>query len=260
MNKIFLKNSLEPTKLEILRSKVKLLVLTISLIIQLGIGPCLATKVIGDRKLKTKGLISKVEDDFYRLSRDNTLDFIYTYKDSSEKTFSEIPIFPNGNIVIPNLGEEHVFGMTIDQVQSLILQKVNSLEKVEIFIKRIPNNFSVLGEVKNPGSFKLDDIRTIYDGIAKAQGFTDIAKKSDVKLIRQREDGYRYTYVIDFPKEVFNAYDDGTGIGKDAYLLKEGDLIYVTASTPKKIWKIFKQGASAATLGVFAGLIGGAIN
>ena len=40
----------------------------------------------------------------------------------------------------------------------------------------------------------------------------------------------------------------------------EGDLIFVEASTPKKVWKIFKQAASAATLGVFAGLIGGALN
>ena len=219
-----------------------------------------AAKVIGDPNLKAQGFISKIYDDYYSISRDNTIDFIYNYSDGSQKTFTGIPVFPNGNLVLPNIGEEHVYGLTIKELQELILEKTDNVTDVEIFIKRIPNNFSVLGEVNNPGSFKLEDIRTIYDGIAKAKGFTDVARKSKVTLIRQREDGSRYSYIINFPKEVFEAYDADSGIGRDAYLLKEGDLIYVYASTPKKVWKIFKQALSAATLGVFAGLVGGALD
>ena len=219
-----------------------------------------AAELIGDPKLKATGLVSKVYDEFYTISRDNTLDFIYTYADGSEKSFTGIHVFPNGNIVLPHVGEEAVFGMTIDQVQDLILEKAPQVAKVEIFIKRVANNFSVLGEVNNPGSFKLEDIRTIYDGIAKAKGFTDVAKRTNVMLIRQREDGSRYSYIINFPKDVYKAYDEGEGIGADAYLLKEGDLIYVEGSGPRKVWKIFKQALSAATLGVFAGLISASLD
>lgn len=253
---MFSKNSFKHTKLAI--SKNKLLALVI--ILNCFFSSANATKLVGDPKLKVEGLVSKVYDEAYTISRDNTLDFIYTYKDGTEKSFGGIPVFPNGNMVLPGIGEEHVFGFTIDEVQKLILERNPQVAKVEIFVKRVANNFAVLGEVNAPGSFKLADIRTIYDGIAKAKGFTDVARKGHVQLIRQREDGSRYSYIIDFPKEVFQAYGKGSGIGVDAYILKEGDLIYVPSSTPRKIWKIFKQAASAATLGVFAGVIGSTLD
>ena len=222
--------------------------------------PVLAVEMVGDKELKAKGLISRVYDEQYTISRDNTIDFIYTYKDKSEKTFSAIPVFPNGTMVVPNIGEEFVFGKTLDEIQSMVLSKNSNIAKVEIFVHRIANNVSVLGEVRKPGSYKLNDIKTIYDAIAKAGGFSDVAKRTKVQLIRQRDDGSRYSYNINFPKEVYNAYAADAGIGEDAYLLKEGDLIYVNGSGPRKVFKLFKQALSAATFGVFAGLIGGALN
>lgn len=222
--------------------------------------PASAVELVGDKELKAKGLISRIYDDRYTISRDNTLDFFYSYKDGSEKNFKDIPVFPNGTMVVPNIGEEFVFNKNLDEIQNLILEKNKQIAKVEIFVHRIANNVSVLGEVKSPGSYKLQDIKTIYDAIAKAGGFSDVAKRTDVQLIRQRKDGSRYSYNINFPKEVYNAYSADAGIGEDAYLLKEGDLIYVNGSGPRKVWKLFKQALSAATFGVFAGLIGGALN
>lgn len=244
------KNSLGHTKLEILRSKLILLLL----VLQLIISPCFAAKIIGDPSIKKNAFISRMYSEHYTISRDNTVDFYYTYKDGTEKDFEDIPVFPNGTMIIPHLGEHTVFGLTVAELETMIIENSDRVEKAEIFIKRVPNNFSVLGEVKNPGSFKLEDVKTIYDGIAKAEGFTQVAKKSKVKLVRQREDGSRYTYVINFPKEVFKAYAEGSGIGREAYLLEEGDLIYVDGSIAKKTWKIFKTAMSAATLGVFAGV------
>jgi len=255
-----LKNTLKCTKL-VNFSKVKRLVFLCLLICFQNFSfAASAARLLGNPKMKADDLVSKIYDQNYTISRDNTLDFYYSFKDGSSKNYKDIQVFPNGTIIVPKVGEEFIFDKTTDELKQIIFQKNPNLTDVEIFIKRVANNFSVLGEVNSPGSYSLADVRTIYDGIAKAKGFTEVAKKSKVLLIRQREDGSRYTYEIDFPKEVFNAYGEDTGIGEDAYLLREGDLIYVGGAAVRKMWRMFKKAMGAATIGVFAGIMSAAIN
>ena len=43
---------------------------------------------------------------------------------------------------------------------------------------------SVLGEVKNPGMYKIKDRATVLDAIAMAGGLTEYAKKDKIMVIR----------------------------------------------------------------------------
>ena len=233
-----------------------LLVLTI--LISVSYLPSQATKQQGVINEGSK-FIGYLNHQEYEIQTDNEITFIYHYQDGSERSFDKIPVFPNGTILIPEYNETQVLGMISSELKDLIKEKL-SLSSVDIFIYRVPNNISVLGEVKSPGSYPMKNIKTVYDGIAKAGGFSDVAKKTKVTLIRQKIDGTRLSYTINFPKEVFKAYEPGTGIGEDIYILQEGDLIYVPGSIPKKTWKIFKKALAAATFGVFTGLASSAFN
>lgn len=195
----------------------------------------------------------------YEIQTDNEISFIYRYEDGSEKKFDKIPVFPSGTMLIPEYKETLVQGMVASELKDLIQEKL-SLNTVDVFIYRVPNNISVLGEVRNPGSYPMKNIKTVYDGIAKAGGFSNVSKKSKVTLIRQKIDGTRVSYTINFPKEVFKAYEPGTGVGEEIYILQEGDLIYVPGSIAKKTWELFKKAVSAATFGVFTGLASSAFD
>ncbi len=54
------------------------------------------------------------------------------------------------------------------------------------FYEKRLNLFYVVGEVKSPGAYELQEGYTVLNAILKAGGFTEYAKKNGVKLIRYR--------------------------------------------------------------------------
>ncbi len=59
------------------------------------------------------------------------------------------------------------------------------------------NSFYVLGEVRRPGAYQLDQAGTAIEGIALAGGFTDKAAPNRTKIIRTHKDGRQETLVVD---------------------------------------------------------------
>jgi polysaccharide export outer membrane protein len=59
------------------------------------------------------------------------------------------------------------------------------------------NTFYVLGEVKKPGAYQLDQATTAIQGIAVAGGFTDKAAPNRTKIIRTHKDGRQETLLVD---------------------------------------------------------------
>lgn len=207
-----------------------------------------ATEVLGTKS--DIPWISQSNEKEYRVQIDDTFNFYY--HGDIEKSYKNIAIFPNGTITIPEYKEVKLVGMTIVEIRKLIKEELGYDN--DVIINHSKTNISVLGEVKSPGSYKHNDIKTVYDAIAKAGGFTKIAKKSEVWLIRQRIDGTRVSYIIDFPKDVFSAYQPGEGIGKEAYLLQEGDLIYVAKSSLRATGSFVLKAMNIATLGILSGV------
>jgi polysaccharide export outer membrane protein len=59
------------------------------------------------------------------------------------------------------------------------------------------NSFYVMGEVKKPGAYQLEQAGTAIEGIALAGGFTDKAAPNRTKIIRTHRDGRQETLVVD---------------------------------------------------------------
>jgi polysaccharide export outer membrane protein len=59
------------------------------------------------------------------------------------------------------------------------------------------NTFYVLGEVRKPGAYQLEQAATAVGGIALAGGFTEKAAPNRTKIIRTRQDGRQETLAVD---------------------------------------------------------------
>ena len=76
------------------------------------------------------------------------------------------------------------------------------LKDGDILLVPTGNTFYVLGEVKKPGAYQLDQITTAIQGVAMAGGFTDRAAPNRTKIIRTHADGRQETIVVDLNEVV----------------------------------------------------------
>ena len=99
-----------------------------------------------------------------------------------------VPVRPDGKISIPLIGEMPASGKTATQLQQEITLKYAqfvSAPAVTVVVKEVNSpKVSVLGEVKNPGVYKIKERSTLLDAIAMAGGLTEYAKKDKITIIR----------------------------------------------------------------------------
>jgi polysaccharide export outer membrane protein len=127
----------------------------------------------------------------------------------------------SGNIDYPVLGPLKVAGLTIDQLQQTLTQKVSAYVKSpSIIVHFLEFNVDVLGEVRSPGVHKFYVNRvTIIDALSSAGDLTDYAKREDIMVIRE-EDGKKIYYKIDLKdKAVFDS---------PVYIMEPNDIVYVS--------------------------------
>jgi polysaccharide export outer membrane protein len=86
------------------------------------------------------------------------------------------------------------------------------------------NSFYVMGEVKRPGAYQLEQAATAIEGVAMAGGFTDRAAPNRTKIIRTHRDGRQETFVVDLNDVLKRGRKD-----KDVQLLAN-DVIVVPES------------------------------
>ena len=74
---------------------------------------------------------------------------------------------------------------------------------VTVVVKEVNSpKVSVLGEVKNPGVYKIKDRATLLDAIAMAGGLTEYAKRDKVTLMRTDASGERRHYKINLDDQI----------------------------------------------------------
>jgi protein involved in polysaccharide export with SLBB domain len=96
----------------------------------------------------------------------------------------------DGTIDFPLAGRLKVAGLRSEEIQEIIVQKLQSgylqNPQVSVMIKNWNSRkVNVLGQVQKPGSVDYFPGMTILDAIASAGGFTAIAEKNTVKLRRE---------------------------------------------------------------------------
>lgn len=131
-----------------------------------------------------------------------------------------------GNIEFPVLGKVKLGGLSKEEAVNYIKNLLKDHVKDAVVNLRILNyKISVLGEVKNPGTFSIPSERiTVLEALGKAGDLTIYGKRKNILLIRE-ENGVKTTYRVDLTKSDF--------VNSPYYYLAQNDVIYVEPNKTK---------------------------
>ena len=126
----------------------------------------------------------------------------------------------DGNIEFPVLGTLKIAGLTRTELTDMLTEKITEYVKDPIVNVRLSNfTFTILGEVKNPGTFTIPDERiTILEALGMADDLTIFGKRQNVLLIREVDGKKKYSKVDLTSVNVVNS---------PVYYLQQNDVIYV---------------------------------
>lgn len=138
-----------------------------------------------------------------------------------------VQIDPSGNIYVPLAGKVEASGLTIFQLKEKIasgLSKYLIDPQVDINVSSLKSQkVHILGEVKSPGTFILDQKMLAWEAISQAGGFTTDANQKEVLLVRNENGAARVTSL-----NIHDMLKTGK-IDQDIYL-RSGDVIYIPPS------------------------------
>lgn len=145
-----------------------------------------------------------------------------------ERFAGDYPVSEAGAINFPFVGKIAVAGKTASEVANTIEAKLADgylkHPNVTVLVKARQNReVSVLGQVKEPGSFKWQGRLTLVQAVSLAGGLTPYAAPSRVKLTRRvGRDGTTKTIELSLKQII-----DGKG---DDIVLQPGDIVFVPES------------------------------
>jgi len=130
----------------------------------------------------------------------------------------------DGCVDFPVLGRLKVAGLTREQLSEMIKQKIieNGLIKEPIVNVEFMNfKISVLGEVRNPGTFNMaDDKITILEAIGRAGDLTIYGKRDNVLVQRREQNDVIMYYRVDLRSADL--------VHSPAFFLRQNDVVYVS--------------------------------
>lgn len=133
-----------------------------------------------------------------------------------------------GKINFPVLGELKVSGLTKNEAEQLIVEKLKPyIKETPIVTVRMVNyKISVIGEVARPGTFTISNEKVnLLEALAMAGDMTIYGIRDNVKLIREGADGKQQIITLDLNKAetLLSPY----------YWLQQNDIVYVTPNKAK---------------------------
>lgn len=152
----------------------------------------------------------------------------------------------DGNLDLPSFGKVRAEGFTLQELENVIREIAESYFESPIVKLNIINfKISILGEVNNPGTFKIIDpeVNILY-ALSLSGDMTQFGNRRKVKVIRNENDLNRVFYVDLTKKGVLNNAD---------FMLQPHDIIYVSPLRKKfyafnNISNIVSMSLSAVTL------------
>lgn len=136
----------------------------------------------------------------------------------------------DGEIVFPFLGRVGVAGMKRSEVAELIrstLVRRNLVRDPVVTVEFANLYVSVLGEVKNPGRYAIENDRlTLLDAIGMAGDLTIMGKRKNITVLREGENGSQTPYRVDLTsaKSLYSS---------PVYYLQQKDVVYVEPNTTR---------------------------
>ncbi len=134
----------------------------------------------------------------------------------------DLTVNRSGKIYIPEIGELNILNLTFNEVKKLIDQTFKQFYlSVEATVNLKELEFiqvSVMGAVKNPGTYLINPFTTISNILSFAGGLEEFGSLRSVKLKRQEDKIFDiYNFLIDGNRERLN--------------LKNGDIVFVESTS-----------------------------
>lgn len=129
-------------------------------------------------------------------------------------------VYADSNIALPIIGEVAAAGYTREELTEKIETVLSGyIDKPQVSIRLMNFKVTVLGDVKNPGTFTVPNERiTILEAIGIAKDLNPTGKRKNVLVVRI-ENGEKKEYRVDLTsKTIFDS---------PAYYLKQNDVVYV---------------------------------
>lgn len=128
-----------------------------------------------------------------------------------------------GNIDFPVLGDIAVVGLTRSEIEDELTKRLQDYITDVVVDVRIMNfKITVLGEVKNPGVYPIQDERvTIPQALALAGDLTKDGKRENILIIREEKGNHQVTRVDLTSVDMY---------GSEFFFLKQNDVVYVEPS------------------------------
>jgi len=154
-----------------------------------------------------------------------------------------------GEISIPFVGEISVAGLSLAQAEKQIDSSVALLfSNYALQVKLGGIRFSALGEFNSPGKrVVLQNQATIFEAIALSGDLTQLARRDQVKLIRQYPQGTKI--------HSLNLLDQSI-IGSPFYFIQPNDVLYAEP-LPQKSYGLGVNGAQ--TISTLVGVLGSSL-
>lgn len=126
----------------------------------------------------------------------------------------------NGQIELPLTGKINLLNLTVDEAKERIQTEINKYVNQTTIIVKLSNfNLSVLGEVTRPGMYKVYQQQiNLFEAVALAGNMTSFAKRDEVKIIRQTDNGAEIVTIDMGQADILTS---------PYYFLKPNDIIYV---------------------------------
>jgi polysaccharide export outer membrane protein len=163
----------------------------------------------------------------YRINGGDTLHIsVYGERDLDR----DVAVEPDGGIAFPLVGNMNARGLTLSELQKKVadalrggnmLPNVTDPEVTVSLVKSSGNSFSVIGQVKQPGTFVTDTQVDIMQALSLAGGLTPFASKSRIIVLRRDGGGGQAKLPFDY-----SAVEDGESLNMNV-LLQGGDVVVV---------------------------------
>ena len=125
-----------------------------------------------------------------------------------------------GFIEMPLTGKINLKNLTVDEAKAKLQEELDKYVNQTTIIVKLSNfNLTVLGEVTRPGMYKIYQSQiNLFEAISMAGNMTNFAKNSEVKIIRQTDNGSEVVTVDMGEADILSS---------PYYYLKPNDIIYV---------------------------------
>ena len=134
----------------------------------------------------------------------------------------------SGNVNVPKVGQLHIAGMTIPEVEALVLDKIKGdfSNLPTVVVRFVDYKISVLGEVNAPGTYTVKNGKVnVLQALAMARDLTVYGTRDNVKVIREDATGKKNVYELDL--------NDVALLNSPYYYLQQNDVVYVTPNKSK---------------------------